>query len=356
MKIERATVRQVSFPLSVPYKLATADLYEFTPFVLEFNDADGRSGWGEALIITGYTEETVEGSWRTAIELAQRLKGIQLKDAAAIVDTYANAHPGVVSATHAALDMLRDPSPFWTDKDLHVPLLAPCQAHEKHEIREEVEQLLEAGFKTFKIKVGYAWQDDLERMEHIQSCVAGRASLRLDANRSFSRADGQSFASHLDPRGIELLEQPCAADDWEANAQVAAVSTVPIMLDESIYGVADIDRAAAIPNVSFVKLKLKKIGSAEQLTAALQRIRTQGMTPVLGDGVSIELGCWMEACVAAQCIDNAGEMNGFLKARTRLFGNPLPFNQGAIRLPAKYWPQVDRAVLDAHTLRTHSIT
>ena len=329
------------------------DLHDFKPFILELNDTEGRCGWGECLIIPGYTEETVEGSWRLAVELAQQLIGLRIEDAARIVARHTNSHPGIASTVHAALDMLREPTPYAAGKDLRIPLLAPCQAHDPHEIREEVEQLLEAGFKTLKIKVGYAWRDDLERLAHIQACVAGRASLRLDANQSFNCADGQSFARHLDPRGIELLEQPCAAADWEANGRVAAVSTVPIMLDESIYGVADIDRAASIANVGYVKLKLKKVGSAGQLKDALERIRALGMTPVLGDGVSIELGCWMEACVAAQCIDNAGEMNGFLKTRTRLFENPLPFEHGAIRLPAGYWPHVDRAILDAHTLRMH---
>jgi hypothetical protein len=74
------------------------------------------------------------------------------------------------------------------------------------------------------------------------------------------------------------------------------------------------------------------------------------MTPVLGDGVSLEIGCWMEACVAVHTIDNAGEMNGFLKARDRLFANPLPFAGGALRLPAAYWPEIDREVLRLHTL------
>ena len=124
------------------------------------------------------------------------------------------------------------------------------------------------------------------------------------------------------------------------------------MLDESIYGVADIDRAAAIPGVGYVKLKLKKIGSLDMLVDGLQRIRDLGMQPVLGDGVSIEIGCWMEACVAVRTIANAGEMNGFLKARERLFANPLQFADGAIVLPAGYVPQIDRASLQAHTLRS----
>jgi len=215
----------------------------------------------------------------------------------------------------------------------------------------EIEQKIAQGFRTFKVKVGFEWRRDLRRVQTVQELVAGRATLRLDANQGFNTADGIDFARRLDPQGIELFEQPCHMDDWEANSAVARVSTVPVMMDESIYGLADIDRAGAIDGVGFVKLKLKKMGSINILLDGLARIRQLGMTPVLGDGVSLEIGCWAEACVAARAINNAGEMNGFLKTSARLFANPLPFSNGAIRIPAGYKPQLEPELLTACTLR-----
>jgi L-alanine-DL-glutamate epimerase-like enolase superfamily enzyme len=349
MTIERVIVRQLSFPLVTPYRLSSGDLHGFDPIVVEVVDTDGRSGFGESLIVPGYTHESVEAGWQVACTIAERIVGASLTHAAATVQPWLVPNPGTSSALLAAIDMLAHEPLLTLREDAVVPLLAPCQAHTPAEIREEVERLLGEGFRTLKVKVGYAWRDDLERVANIQDAVRGRATMRLDANRSFSRADGCEFARRLEPRGIELLEQPCGSDDWEANAAVAALSTVPVMLDESIYGVEDIDRAAAIDNVAFVKLKLKKVGSNAMLQAALERIRALGMTAVLGDGVSLEIGCWMEAAVAVQTIDNAGEMNGFLKARERLFANPLPFADGAIRLPAGFWPEIDRDVLGSHT-------
>jgi L-alanine-DL-glutamate epimerase-like enolase superfamily enzyme len=349
MTIERVIVRQVSIPLVTPYRLSSGDLFRFDPIVVELVDTEGRSGFGESLIVPGYTHESVEAGWQVASTLAERIVGTSLPLAAATVQPWLVPNPGTSSALLAALDMLACDPLLTLREDAVVPLLAPCQAHAPAEIRDEVERLLADGFRTLKVKVGYEWRDDLERVAQIQDAVRGRATLRLDANRGFSRDDGCDFARRLEPRGIELLEQPCDADDWDANAAVAAVSAVPVMLDESICGVEDIDRAAAIDNVAFVKLKLKKVGSNAMLQAALERIRTLGMTPVLGDGVSLEIGCWMEAAVAVQAIDNAGEMNGFLKTRERLFANRLPFADGAIRLRAGWWPEIDRDVLGAHT-------
>jgi hypothetical protein len=60
----------------------------------------------------------------------------------------------------------------------------------------------------------------------------------------------------------------------------------------------------------------------------------------------------MEACVAARAIDNAGEMNGFLKPRERLLADPLAFRDGAIEIPARWMPRVDVPGLNRLALQT----
>jgi L-alanine-DL-glutamate epimerase-like enolase superfamily enzyme len=118
-----------------------------------------------------------------------------------------------------------------------------------------------------------------------------------------------------------------------------------MMLDESIYGIADIERAATLRAARFIKLKLMKMGSLEALAQGIRRIRELGMEPVLGNGVACEIGCWMEACIARTLIGNAGEMNGFLKPVARLLENPLRFRNGAMLLGAGYTPRLDRAAV-----------
>ena len=356
MIVDQVSVRQVGLSLSTPYKLSLLTMHEFDPFLVEVRDAEGRSGFGEALIVPGYTSETVEGSWSLCCELAEAIAGRSVDEARAIARRAIPKGVGAASAVLAALDMVTQHAVLAPTRDLVVPLLAPLNAEEPAGMAHEIEQKIAQGFRTLKVKVGFDWGDDLKRVQAVQELAAGRATLRLDANQGFDVQDGIEFARRLDPRGIELFEQPCHMDDWKANAAVAAVSTVPVMLDESIYDVSDIDRAGAIQGVGFVKLKLKKIGSVDMLLEGLERIRRQGMTPVLGDGVSLEVGCWAEACVASLAIDNAGEMNGFLKTSTRLFENPLPFSGGAIHIPAGYMPRVDPEVLASCTRRERGFT
>ena len=157
------------------------------------------------------------------------------------------------------------------------------------------------------------------------------------------------FGSLLDDL-FAFFDQPCHSDDWAANAKVAKVSTVPIMLDEPICGLGDIERAADIDNVGFCKLKLKRFGSLDALRQALETVRECGMEPVLGDGLSSELQCWMEGCVAHHVIRNAGEFNGFLKPKVRLFAVPLRFENGALVMAAGFTPTIDPNVLAAHEI------
>ena len=72
----------------------------------------------------------------------------------------------------------------------------------------------------------------------------------------------------------------------------------------------------------------------------------------LGDGTSLDINCWMEACVARSTIDNAGEYNGFLKARKSLLENPMTFEKGDLLLPAGYTPRIDRATLKDFTVKS----
>jgi len=350
MRLDRIVLHRLRLPLVRPYHVSYRVYEAFEPIVVEALDADGRTGWGEGHISPGYSQETVDGGWAFCCAQAERVVGRKVAEAKLELGASIAASPVASTALITALEMLEGSPVLCVDGDACIPLLTPFYAGDEADIPDEVERRLVEGFRTLKVKVGKDVARDLARVRAVQRAVGGRASIRLDANRGYSREDGRRFAAALEPAGIELFEQPCAADDWTANAAVAQASAVPVMLDESIYGMADIERAAALEGVGLIKLKLKKLGSLERLKRGLERIRELGMEPVLGDGVAAEIGCWMEACVARSTIRNAGEMNGFLKPKARLFSAPLRFADGALQLDAGFTPEIDRDALGAHTL------
>lgn len=352
MRISEISLYQVNRPLSKPYKVSSRVFHSFRPVMAEIVDSDGRRGWGE-IVISSYAKESLELGWAFCREFAPRLIGMEASEAKQAVLQASDGRPNASGVLVTALEMLEGNPLLRIDQPTRVPLLDPIHSHDPAAIPDEVEQLLARGFRTFKVKVGFDVDQDLARVRVIQRAAAGRAEIRLDANRAFSREQGCRFGAGLDPAGIVLFEQPCAMDDWDANAAVAAVSTVPVMLDESILSypkcMAQIERAATMPGVGYVKLKLKKLGSVDRLKEGLDHIRANGLRSVLGDGVAGEFACWMEACVARKTIDNAGEMNGFLKITESILTEPLPFQNGDIVLVPGYRPDVDRDRLRRYT-------
>jgi len=350
MILNEIVLRKLRLPLIRPYQLSYHTFTAFEPIIVEVRGADGRVGWGEGHISPGSSSETRDGGWTFCREHADKILGKDTRDAKDIVTAAMSSSKVAATALLTAIEMLEGHPLLKIEKEARLPLLTPFNSSNPGEIEEEVERRLAEGFRTFKIKVGKDAKADLTRVAAIQKTIGGRATMRLDANRAYSEADACWFAANLDPVCIELFEQPCRAEDWDANAHVASVSTVPLMLDEPICGLDDIDRAGTIPGVAFCKLKLKRFGGLDLLRNALMRVRARGMEPVLGDGLSSEIGCWMEACVAVATIRNAGEFNGFLKPKTRLFREKLIFAGGNLILPRNFVPVVDRDIVKVHEI------
>lgn len=349
-RLSQIVLRRVRLPLVTPYRLSYRTFEEFEPILIELRDDSGRSGFGEAHISPGSSRETREGGWAFVQRLAEAMRGMAPAQAKALVQAELEASPVAATALVTAIEMVEDHPLLKVHETARLPLLSPVNGLDPGEIGNEIRHKLGQGFRTFKVKVGKDADADLERLAAIQRAVARRASLRVDANRGFDEKEAVRFATRLDPEGVELFEQPCAAEDWDANAAVARVSRVPLMLDEPICGVDDIERAATLDGVGFVKLKLKRFGGLSRLHAALERARALGLKPVVGDGLGGEPMCWMEACAARGTLDNAGEFNGYLKPKEKLFRAPLGFDDGNLVLTAGHRPELDPEQLAKLTL------
>lgn len=350
MRIGEIVLRTVRMPLKRPYKLSYRTFTEFEPIIVEIRSRDGRIGWGEGHISPGSSSETRDGGWQFCRRFADEILGHDIQEAKKILAREMSQSKVAATALLTAIEMLENPALLKAGEESRQPLLSPVNATEEAEITDEIDRRIAEGFRTFKIKVGNDSAADTKRVRWIQKAVAGRATMRVDANRGFNEKDAVAFASALDPTGIELFEQPCKAEDWDANAKVARASPVPLMLDEPICAMEDIERASSIENVGFCKLKLKRFGGIELLRDALEAVRAHGMEPVLGDGLGGDIACWMEASVGRTTIRNAGEFNGFLKAKTSLFEEPMEFKGGELILKRGFAPRIDRDILKAHEI------
>jgi len=337
---------RLNIPLMRPYRLSFGPVNHYDTLLVRCH-LDGNQGWGEATLLTGYTDETIEGSWQKAVQLTASLSGRTAEDGRRHLLGLQGKHPFTATAFCTAIEMAQGSPLLNPQRDLQVPILGLLNSSETPAIEAEIEQLLSEGYRTVKVKVGFDPVGDALRVGRIQRVANGRVRIRLDANQGYSAEQAREFLSKLKPDDIELFEQPCAAGDWAAHRLATAASPVPVMLDESIYSEADIDRVANEHAAQYVKVKLMKFVSLERLAQAIEHIRGLDMTPVLGNGVASDIGCWMEACVAAHHIDNAGEMNGFLKPAHGLLRRRLRFENGCIHIPAGWKPEPDQTLIDS---------
>jgi L-alanine-DL-glutamate epimerase-like enolase superfamily enzyme len=334
-------------PLTVPYRLVFGDLKHFDVILVGVRDADGACGWGEATILPGYTDETVEQGWALAREAASTIR--TTAGARAFGTVAKTQTPFTATAFLTAVDWLdRRPA---LRRAGRVELLGTIngKVDDLAALEAEIESLLAHGYRTLKIKIGWNVAADLRQVAAVRSIVAGRAKLRIDANQGYSIDEAIEFLTLLDPTDVELVEQPCAAGDWDAAVAAKRASGAPMMLDESIYGLEDIDRAALLGCADYIKLKLMKLGDLDTLEAGLRMIADRGMKPVLGNGVASDLGCWMEASCALGGVRSAGEMNGFLKTPARIL-RPALVVEGADIVVTGAAPEIDETVLQSHTI------
>ena len=339
--LESITLHRIELPLRVPYKLAFGPVTHFDTLIVNVTDTNGNQGFGEATILTGYTHETISASWDLIQELAQKLV-VQSEDAnQQLLDHYIVSDPFTVTALASAIELANHKSKFLNQSIASIPILGVVNAEALEDLELEIESLLSSGFKTLKVKVGFDVDKDSFKVKNVQKVLRERAKIRLDGNQGYTRTEAIRFIAQLNPSGIELFEQPCHADDWDSALAITKIANVPMMLDESIYGLEDIRRAADLNIATYIKVKLMKFGSFKNLINALTLISNLGMKPILGNGVAGEIGCWMEALAARTHITNAGEMNGFMKPISSILQNPLQFKDGCISLEPSYLHKID---------------
>jgi muconate cycloisomerase len=116
------------------------------------------------------------------------------------------------------------------------------------------------GFRQLKVKVGIVGQDDVDRLRAIRRRVGAAMDLRIDANEAWSTAEAAERIRNLEPFGLSSVEQPVPHAKVAGLREVRRQVRVPIMLDESLCGLVDAERALADQTCDLFNLRLSKCG------------------------------------------------------------------------------------------------
>ena len=140
----------------------------------------------------------------------------------------------------------------------------------------------------YKIKLGTNY--DIEIVRTLRQYTD--ATLRVDVNCAWTAAETISNSQVLRKLGVEFIEQPLPADDWDSTAKVFEQSALPLMADESCRIESDVERC--VGHFHGINIKLVKCGGMTPARRMIARARELGL--------KVMMGCMTESSVGISAI------------------------------------------------------
>ncbi|MEM7381186.1 MAG: dipeptide epimerase [Bacteroidota bacterium] len=155
-------------------------------------------------------------------------------------------------------------------------------------IEKMLAKMAEKPWPIYKIKLGT--EQDVAIVEALRK--HSDAVFRIDANCAWTAEETISNAPLLKKLGVEFLEQPLKADDWEGMEQLKQHCVLPVIADESCIVEEDVSKCGQY--FDGINIKLTKCGG---LSPALRMIRQAREM-----GLRVMVGCMTESTVGISAI------------------------------------------------------
>lgn len=268
MNIERVELQHLQMPLKFRFETSFGST-TLKDFLLVSVYGDGEVGYGESVAMPDpfYNEETTETVWymlekfliprllanpvETPEEVARLFAPIRRNNMAksalegAVWDLYckqkgislAKALGGSRSVIDVGISIGIEPT--------------------VEEVLEKVGQYLDEGYKKIKVKIKPGF--DVQLIRGIRERFGDQVPLMADANSAYT-LDQIDIMKELDQYGLIMIEQPLAHDDIIDHAQLQAVLSTPICLDESIHTVEDARKAIELKSCGIINIKIGRVG------------------------------------------------------------------------------------------------
>lgn len=126
------------------------------------------------------------------------------------------------------------------------------------------------GFRIFKVKVDGDKKNDVWLIDRVAAILQDSGKefiLRLDGNQAFSVRSCLSLCDHVKRKEypVELFEQPLKKDDHGGLKELAGLSPLPIILDETVFSRRDMETVINENLGHGVNIKIAKSGITESL-------------------------------------------------------------------------------------------
>jgi L-alanine-DL-glutamate epimerase-like enolase superfamily enzyme len=155
----------------------------------------------------------------------------------------------------------------------------------------QAEEAKAAGFRAFKLKIGFGTELDLANLGALRARMGADAPIAVDANQAWDLDEAIAMAQALARHAPLWLEEPLAADspveDWQ---RLAEASPIPLAAGENLRGDAAFDAAIASGALAFVQPDLAKWGGITACLPLARRIVGAGLCycpHFLGGGIGL---------------------------------------------------------------------
>ncbi len=281
MNIVRAEIYPLSIPLIEPMKMSREIVLDAKTVLLCLTDDKGRQGWGEASVAPLMTGETLDSLVGSIKYLTERALPLQWLDPVCFADAFNRILYANTSAKSclemALLDLytqelsiplwryLRSEGGVLADAvPAPIPLLRMLGGSLDKEL-SDAHTFRALGFRHWKIKIGSLTLDeDLHRVRVLCDALDGDV-ISVDANCALTLVDALRFCRSESASKLTFAEQLIPAELPMADfVLLKKSSSIPIGLDESVHGLAELEELTSAGALDGASLKLIKTGGVIQ--------------------------------------------------------------------------------------------
>ena len=283
-----------------PYQLALK--YPFTiakfsrtstPLMLLEIEHEGKVGLGEASMVP-YMGESIQTAtdFLKKVDISRFYFPFNMDEIISYLDTIESGLPAIKAAIDIALHdlsckLLEKPcyELFGSSPDLMPLTTFTIGIDEPKIIIKKVNDALAAGFKLLKIKLGR--ESDKLLIETIRSVTD--LPLYVDANQGWTnKRKGLEMAFWLKDQGVLLIEQPMPKEEIDGNAWITERSPIPIIGDEAVQRLDDVQKAKDVYHG--INIKLMKSAGMHEAFKMIKAARKNNL--------KILIGCMSETSIA----------------------------------------------------------
>ncbi len=268
--------------LKYPFKLATSTRTT-TPVLLTELEFDGFIGYGEASM-PPYLGESHESVIRflQQLDLEQFHDPFQLEEILTYVDGICEgntaAKASIDIALHDLIGKLKGESCYesWGYNASDTPVTSfTIGIDDESVVRKKVKEA--EGYKLLKIKLGRS--NDKEMIQVVRSLTD--VPISVDANQGWTdRTAALEMSYWLKEQGVIFVEQPMPKTEIDGTAWLTENSPLPIIADEGIQRLADLERLKGV--FSGVNIKLMKCTGLNEARKMMDLARKMEMKVMIG--------------------------------------------------------------------------